>query len=235
MFTEVGADIAIIPSQTEIRNEVGATCVTGVPWKCILRRPRGFLRRRRACDRVVERALEKYGPPVYVRHEIVHNKYVVESLKNKGAILSLRICRKCPRTPLPCSAPTASRGAWRKRPQRAALPVLNATCPLVTKVHNQGKRYMSKGRALILIGHAGHPEVEGTMGQVPGPVLLVQNVDDVSALTMPADTPVAYITQTTLSVDDTKDIIAALQQRFTDIQGPESGISAMRHRTANLR
>ena len=101
------------------------------------------------------------------------------------------------------------------------LPVLNATCPLVTKVHNQGKRYMSKGRALILIGHAGHPEVEGTMGQVPGPVLLVQNVDDVAALTLPADTPVAYITQTTLSVDDTKDIIAALQQRFTDIQGPD--------------
>src|ERR1700681_1877609 len=136
----------------------------------------------------------------------------------------------------------AWRGAWRRRPPRAAatvsgpsggarrgeeepaaraLPVLNATCPLVTKVHNQGKRYMSKGRALILIGHAGHPEVEGTMGQVPGPVLLVQNVDDVAELTLPADTPVAYITQTTLSVDDTKDIIAALQQRFTDIQGPD--------------
>ena len=101
------------------------------------------------------------------------------------------------------------------------LPVLNATCPLVTKVHNQGKRYMSKGRALILIGHAGHPEVEGTMGQVPGPVLLVQNVADVAALSLPTDTPVAYITQTTLSVDDTKDIIAALHARFTDIQGPD--------------
>src|SRR4029079_8720985 len=102
------------------------------------------------------------------------------------------------------------------------LPVLNATCPLVTKVHNQGKRYVSKGRALILVGHAGHPEVEGTMGQVPGPVLLVQNVDEVAALTLPTDTPVAYITQNTLSVDDNKDIITALHGRFTDIQGPDT-------------
>src|SRR5207245_9586698 len=101
------------------------------------------------------------------------------------------------------------------------LPVLNATCPLVTKVHNQGKRYMSKGRSLILIGHAGHPEVEGTMGQVPGPVLLVQSVEDVAALTLAPETPVAYITQTTLSVDDTKDLIGALHARFTDIQGPD--------------
>jgi 4-hydroxy-3-methylbut-2-enyl diphosphate reductase len=101
------------------------------------------------------------------------------------------------------------------------LPVLNATCPLVTKVHNQGKRYMSKGRFLILIGHAGHPEVEGTMGQVPGPVQLVQSVEDVEALTLAPETPAAYITQTTLSVDDTKDIIAALHARFTDIQGPD--------------
>jgi len=99
--------------------------------------------------------------------------------------------------------------------------VLNATCPLVTKVHNQGKRYIARGRTLILIGHAGHPEVEGTMGQVPAPVLLVQRVEEVKALELPADTPVAYITQTTLSVDDTKDIISALLARFTDIQGPD--------------
>jgi 4-hydroxy-3-methylbut-2-enyl diphosphate reductase len=99
--------------------------------------------------------------------------------------------------------------------------VLNATCPLVTKVHNQGKRYITKGRTLILIGHAGHPEVEGTMGQVPGPVLLVQSVEEAKALVLPADTPVAYITQTTLSVDDTKGIIEALQAKFTDIQGPD--------------
>jgi 4-hydroxy-3-methylbut-2-enyl diphosphate reductase len=102
------------------------------------------------------------------------------------------------------------------------LPVLDATCPLVTKVHNQGKRYMSKGRTVILIGHAGHPEVDGTMGQVPGPVYLVQSVEDVQALTLPPQEPVAYITQTTLSVDDTKDIILALEQRFSDIEGPDT-------------
>jgi len=114
----------------------------------------------------------------------------------------------------------AWRGAWRRKPPARGLPVLNATCPLVTKVPQSGQALYVERTALILIGHAGHPEVEGTIGQVPGPVLLVQNVDDVAALTMPAGTPVAYITQTTLSVDDTKDIIAALHQRFTDIQGP---------------
>jgi 4-hydroxy-3-methylbut-2-enyl diphosphate reductase len=102
------------------------------------------------------------------------------------------------------------------------LPVLNATCPLVTKVHNQGKRYVGQGRKLILIGHAGHPEVEGTMGQIPSPVILVQNEAEVEALSLPADTPVAYVTQTTLSVDDTQGIIAALERKFSDIVGPET-------------
>ncbi|MFY9760370.1 MAG: 4-hydroxy-3-methylbut-2-enyl diphosphate reductase, partial [Xanthobacteraceae bacterium] len=102
------------------------------------------------------------------------------------------------------------------------LPVLNATCPLVTKVHNQGKRYVGQGRRLILIGHAGHPEVEGTMGQIAEPVTLVQTETDVAALDIPVDTPVAYVTQTTLSVDDTRGIIAALHRRFTDIVGPET-------------
>src|SRR6266852_4987769 len=102
------------------------------------------------------------------------------------------------------------------------LPVLDATCPLVTKVHNQGKRYVGQGRKLILIGHAGHPEVEGTMGQIPSPVILVQNEAEVAALDLPNDTPVAYVTQTTLSVDDTQGIIAALQRKFSDIVGPET-------------
>jgi 4-hydroxy-3-methylbut-2-enyl diphosphate reductase len=102
------------------------------------------------------------------------------------------------------------------------LPVLNATCPLVTKVHNQGKRYVGQGRQLILIGHAGHPEVEGTMGQIPSPVILVQSEADVEALALPSDTPVAYVTQTTLSVDDTQGVIAALQRKFSDIVGPET-------------
>src|SRR5215218_2536511 len=189
--------------------------------KVVLAQPRGFCAGVVRAIEIVERALEKYGPPVYVRHEIVHNKYVVESLKNKGAIFVEDLSEVPPRAVTVFSAHGVARSVEEEAAVRG-LPVLNATCPLVTKVHNQGKRYMSKGRALILVGHAGHPEVEGTMGQVPGPVLLVQNVDDVAALALPADTPVAYITQTTLSVDDTKDIISALQQRFTDIQGPDT-------------
>ena len=181
-----------------------------------LAQPRGFCAGVVRAIEIVERAIDKYGPPVYVRHEIVHNKYVVESLKNKGAIFVEDLSE------VPAEAVTvfSAHGVARSAAARG-LPVLNATCPLVTKVHNQGKRYISKGRRLILIGHAGHPEVEGTMGQVPGPVLLVQNVDDVAALPLPVDAPVAYITQTTLSVDDTKDIISALQAKFTDIQGPD--------------
>src|SRR6266404_2206241 len=190
------------------------------PMEVYLAQPRGFCAGVVRAIEIVERALEKYGPPVYVRHEIVHNKYVVESLKNKGAIFVEDLSEVPPHAVTVFSAHGVARSVEEEAAARG-LPVLNATCPLVTKVHNQGKRYMSKGRALILIGHAGHPEVEGTMGQVPGPVLLVQNVDDVMALTLPVETPVAYITQTTLSVDDTKDIIAALQRRFTDIQGPD--------------
>jgi 4-hydroxy-3-methylbut-2-en-1-yl diphosphate reductase len=171
-----------------------------------LAQPRGFCAGVVRAIEIVERALAKYGPPVYVRHEIVHNKYVVESLKNKGAIFVEDLSEVPPHAVTVFSAHGVARSVEEEAAARG-LPVLNATCPLVTKVHNQGKRYMSK--------------VEGTMGQVPGPVLLVQNVDDVAALTLPADTPVAYITQTTLSVDDTKDIIAALQARFTDIQGPD--------------
>lgn len=187
----------------------------------ILAQPRGFCAGVVRAVEIVERALQKYGPPVYVRHEIVHNKYVVESLKAKGAVFVEDLHE------VPANAVTvfSAHGVAKSVEDEAAkrnLPVLNATCPLVTKVHNQGKRYVSKGRALILIGHEGHPEVVGTMGQVPGPVTLVQSVEDVAALTMPSDTPLAYITQTTLSVDDTKDIIAALEDRFPDIQGPDT-------------
>ncbi|WP_022724151.1 4-hydroxy-3-methylbut-2-enyl diphosphate reductase [Rhodopseudomonas sp. B29] len=191
------------------------------PLDVFLAQPRGFCAGVVRAIEIVERALEKYGPPVYVRHEIVHNKYVVESLKAKGAIFVEELSEVPPKAVTVFSAHGVARSIEEEAAQRG-LPVLNATCPLVTKVHNQGKRYTSKGRVLILIGHAGHPEVEGTMGQVPGPVLLVQNLDDVAALTLAADTPVAYITQTTLSVDDTKDIIAALSEKFSDIQGPDT-------------
>lgn len=190
------------------------------PLQVFLAQPRGFCAGVVRAIEIVERALEKYGPPVYVRHEIVHNKHVVQSLKAKGAIFVEDLSEVPPKAVTVFSAHGVARSVEEEAASRG-LPVLNATCPLVTKVHNQGKRYMARGRALILIGHAGHPEVIGTMGQVPGPVQIVQNVDDVAALTLPADTPVAYITQTTLSVDDTRDIIAALVKRFSDIQGPD--------------
>nr|WP_040301058.1 4-hydroxy-3-methylbut-2-enyl diphosphate reductase [Afipia clevelandensis] len=189
--------------------------------KILLAQPRGFCAGVVRAIEIVERALEKYGPPVYVRHEIVHNKYVVESLKAKGAVFVEDLHE------VPANAITvfSAHGVAKSVEEEAAarsLPVLNATCPLVTKVHNQGKRYVSKGRKLVLIGHEGHPEVVGTMGQVPGPVILVQSVEDVAALDLPSDEPMAYITQTTLSVDDTRDIIAALEDRFSDLEGPDT-------------
>jgi 4-hydroxy-3-methylbut-2-enyl diphosphate reductase len=189
--------------------------------KVILAQPRGFCAGVVRAIEIVERALQKYGPPVYVRHEIVHNKHVVESLKAKGA----RFVEELSEVPPNAVTIFSAHGVAKSIEEEAAarqLPVLNATCPLVTKVHNQGKRYIGQGRRLILIGHAGHPEVEGTMGQLSEPVTLVQTESDVASLDIPADTPVAYVTQTTLSVDDTRGIIAALQVRFTDIVGPET-------------
>ncbi len=191
-----------------------------VPLRIILAQPRGFCAGVVRAIEIVERALQKYGAPVYVRHEIVHNKHVVDSLKAKGAHFVETLSE------IPENAVTifSAHGVARSVEEEAAgrgLPVLNATCPLVTKVHNQGKRYVAQGRTLILIGHAGHPEVVGTIGQISGPVVLVQTEEDVEALEIPADAPVAYITQTTLSVDDTRGIIAKLERRFSDIVGPE--------------
>ena len=189
--------------------------------KVILAQPRGFCAGVVRAIEIVERALQKYGPPVYVRHEIVHNKHVVESLKAKGAHFVEDLSEVPPNAVTIFSAHGVAKSVEEEAAARA-LPVLNATCPLVTKVHNQGKRYVAQGRRLILIGHAGHPEVEGTMGQISEPVTLVQTERDVDALAIHPDTPVAYVTQTTLSVDDTRGIIAALHRRFTDIIGPET-------------
>ena len=189
--------------------------------RVILAQPRGFCAGVVRAIEIVERALEKHGPPVYVRHEIVHNKYVVESLKAKGARFVVSHKEVPPGAVTVFSAHGVSKEVEREAAGRN-LPVLDATCPLVTKVHNQGKRYVAQGRTLILIGHAGHPEVEGTMGQISGPVFLVQNEGDVEKLDLDADEAVAYVTQTTLSVDDTRSIIAALQRRFNDIVGPDT-------------
>jgi 4-hydroxy-3-methylbut-2-enyl diphosphate reductase len=188
--------------------------------RVMLAQPRGFCAGViRAID-IVEQALAKFGAPVYVRHEIVHNRHVVESLRAKGA----RFVEHLAEVPAGAITIFSAHGVARLVEQDAhkrGLRVLDATCPLVAKVHGQGKRYVAQGRVVILVGHAGHPEVEGTMGQVPGPVLLVQTEQDVDALDLAADTPVAYVTQTTLSVDDTRTIIAALKRRFTDIVGPD--------------
>jgi len=189
--------------------------------RVILAQPRGFCAGVvRAID-IVERALVKYGEPVYVRHEIVHNRHVVETLKNKGA----RFVEELTEVPDGAVTVFSAHGVAQsvvKDAEARGLPILDATCPLVSKVHSQGKRYVAQGRTLILIGHAGHPEVEGTMGQVGAPVTLVQSEADVEALAIPADSPVAYVTQTTLSIDDTRGIIAALKKKFTDIVGPET-------------
>jgi len=187
--------------------------------KVILAKPRGFCAGVVRAIEIVERALDKYGPPVYVRHEIVHNKWVVDALKARGARFVEELSEVPPNAITIFSAHGVSKKVEAEAAERG-LRVQNATCPLVSKVHAQGRHYLRQGRTVILIGHAGHPEVEGTVGQVPGPVLLVQTEEDVEALTLPEDTPIAYVTQTTLSVDDTRGIIAALFRRFKDVVGP---------------
>lgn len=187
----------------------------------ILAQPRGFCAGVIRAIEIVERALQKYGAPVYVRHEIVHNRHVVESLKAKGA----RFIDELSEAPAGAVTIFSAHGvakAVEVEAQERGLKVLNATCPLVTKVHIQGKNYVASGREVILIGHAGHPEILGTMGQIDGPVHLVQTEADVDALALSSDTPVSYVTQTTLSVDETRGIIAALKRRFTNIVGPDT-------------
>src|SRR5215475_727466 len=187
----------------------------------ILAQPRGFCAGVvRAID-IVERALQLYGPPVYVRHEIVHNRHVVERLERMGA----RFVEELSEVPQGAHTIFSAHGVSKTVEADAAargLAVLDATCPLVAKVHIEGKRYVRQGRQLILIGHEGHPEVEGTRGQIDGPVYLIQSVDDVAKLPLADDTPLAFVTQTTLSVDDTRAIIAALRKRFTDLVGPDT-------------
>ncbi|MBU6490533.1 MAG: 4-hydroxy-3-methylbut-2-enyl diphosphate reductase [Burkholderiales bacterium] len=158
---------------------------------------------------------------MYVRHEIVHNRHVVENLRSKGA----RFVEELDEVPHGAVAIFSAHGVAQSvehDAQARGLDVLDATCPLVTKVHVQGRQYVAAGRTLILIGHAGHPEVEGTIGQIPGKVLLVQSEAEVATLDLPEDTPLAYVTQTTLSVDDTRGIIEALMRRFSNIVGPDT-------------
>lgn len=186
----------------------------------ILAKPRGFCAGVVRAIEIVERAIDLYGAPVYVRHEIVHNRHVVNKLQRKGAVFVDELDEIPDGARTVFSAHGVSR-AIEDEAARRGLPVLDATCPLVTKVHIQGRRYAGQGRTIILIGHAGHAEVEGTIGQVGVPVHLVSTEADVAALPIADDAPLAYITQTTLSVDDTRGVIAALEARFTDLVGPD--------------
>jgi 4-hydroxy-3-methylbut-2-enyl diphosphate reductase len=190
------------------------------PIEIILANPRGFCAGVERAIEIVERALTKYGPPIYVRHEIVHNKHVVESLRAKGAVFVDEIDE------VPEGAVTifSAHGVAEKVEDAAlkrGLPVIDATCPLVSKVHKEGQNQAGKGRQVILIGHRGHPEVEGTQGRIPGGVLLVSDPGDVQGLVVEDPDKLAYVTQTTLSVDETRATIDALKKRFPKIVGPD--------------
>ena len=188
--------------------------------RIVLAQPRGFCAGVVRAIEIVERALQKYGAPVYVRHEIVHNKYVVNDLRNKGAVFVNEVDE------IPEGAVTifSAHGVSKKviaDSDNRGLHTLDATCPLVTKVHKQGQRYADKDCEIVMIGHAGHAEVEGTLGQISGKVHLVENVEDVATLEVSNREKLAYVTQTTLSVDDTRGIIQALTEKFPSIVGPD--------------
>lgn len=186
----------------------------------ILAQPRGFCAGVERAIEIVEAALRQYGPPIYVRHEIVHNPRVVENLRAKG----VRFVEQIDQVPEGAVTVFSAHGVSEKVERDASargLRALDATCPLVSKVHIEGRRYAARGYDIILIGHENHPEVEGTVGQIPGPMLLVSDVADVEALQVRDPAKVAYITQTTLSVDDTRDVIEALRRRFPKILGPD--------------
>ncbi len=188
--------------------------------RVVLAQPRGFCAGVERAIEIVERALRKYGPPIYVRHEIVHNRHVVDDLRQRGAVFVDHLEEIPPGGLTIFSAHGVARRVEELARERA-LPVIDATCPLVAKVHGEGRRYAAQGREIVLIGHEGHAEVEGTIGQIPATVHLVQTAEDVATLTPNAPDALAYVTQTTLSVDDTRHIIAALKQRFPSIVGPD--------------
>jgi len=189
--------------------------------KVLLAEPRGFCAGVDRAIAVVEQAIEIFGAPVYVRHEIVHNRFVVEGLRDKGAVFVESVSDVPDDALLIFSAHGVSQAVVRAARKRR-LKIIDATCPLVTKVHMELLRHEHNGDQVILIGHAGHPEVEGTMGQAPeGSVLLVSTPEDVAHLQVRDARKLAYVTQTTLSVDDTADVVAALKKRFPRIQGPK--------------
>lgn len=185
----------------------------------ILANPRGFCAGVDRAIEIVERALELFGAPIYVRHEVVHNRHVVERLRSEGAVFVEELDEIPDDSTVIFSAHGVSQGV-RSAADERSLRVFDATCPLVTKVHMEVIRYRKKGIEVVLIGHAGHPEVQGTMGQADGGIHLVETPADVPSLDIDRDSDIAYVTQTTLSVDDTQRVIDALRERFPNIQGP---------------
>ena len=191
--------------------------------KLILATPRGFCAGVDRAIHVVERAVEKFGTPIYVRHEIVHNKFVVDTLKDKGVVFVDELSQVPEGSVVIFSAHGVAERIYEEAKNRN-LQVLDASCPLVLKVHFSAKRHYNAGRHIILIGHAGHAEVEGTLGQLPeGAITLIRNETDAETVVVPQDKELAYITQTTLSVAETRKIIDALKRRFPNIIGPEAG------------
>jgi len=207
-------------SRTPQGEALGASQCDKPRLKVLLAGPRGFCAGVDRAIKIVEEAIRRYGAPVYVRHEIVHNRFVVESLERQGAVFVEELNEVPDDAPVVFSAhgvPKAVPAAAEKR----KLFYLDATCPLVSKVHREAEHHFARGRHILLIGHAGHPEVVGTMGQLPpGAVTLVEDADQARTVPVPQDQPLAFITQTTLSVDDTADIVAALRVRFPEIHAP---------------
>jgi len=190
------------------------------PLTLVIAAPRGFCAGVDRAIRIVELAIDRYGPPVYVRHEIVHNKFVVDNLKSRGAIFVKELDEVPDGVPVVFSAHGVPKAVPAKAEERG-LDYLDATWPLVSKVHRQAERHVEHGRHILFVGHAGHPEVIGTFGQVPGgQMTLVETAEQAATVKPPVGRPLAYLTQTTLSVDDTAEIIAILEERFPDIRGP---------------
>ena len=189
------------------------------PIQVKLANPRGFCAGVDRAIEIVERALATYGAPIYVRHEVVHNKFVVNDLRSKGAIFVDELDEVPANSTVIFSAHGVPQSVRREADERE-LNVFDATCPLVTKVHIEVKKYREQGLEILLIGHAGHPEVEGTMGQVDGGIHLVESLEDVARLPFDDDAELAYVSQTTLSMDDTARIVDALRARFRNIRGP---------------
>ncbi len=190
------------------------------PLKLLIAAPRGFCAGVDRAVRIVELAIERFGAPVYVRHEIVHNRFVVDGLKAKGAVFVEELDDVPDGVPVVFSAHGVPKAVPHKAEERG-LAYLDATCPLVSKVHRQAERLVEAGRHIVFVGHRGHPEVIGTIGQVPeGTITLIETLADVATLVPPDPERLAFLTQTTLSVDDTAEIVAALQARFPSIQAP---------------